>query len=169
MIPLAKQRPPRGLKRLLFRLPISLYRAGLGGFLGERFLLLTHIGRKSGQPRQTVVEVVHHDIATDTYFIASGWGETSDWFRNVQKTPTVHVKVGKRYFEAMAKRLSITQAQGMLLSYARHHPWVFPRLAKLIVGRALKPTEEDCLSLAQSVPVVGLVPHCPAMKLGRSR
>ena len=125
--------------------------------LGERFLLLTHIGRKSGRPRETVLEVVHHDTATDTYFIASGWGEKSDWIRNVQKTPTVSVNVGKRHFEAIAKRLSIEQARGTLLASARHRPWCFPILAKLIVGQCLKPTAEDCLSLAQVVPVFGLV------------
>jgi deazaflavin-dependent oxidoreductase (nitroreductase family) len=157
MTPLTQQCPPRGFKRRLLRLPVWLYRAGLGWLLGERFLLLTHIGRKSGRPRETVLEVVHHDKATDTYFIASGWGEKSDWIRNVQKAPMVSVNVGKRHFIARAKRLSIEQARGTLLASARHHPWVFPLLAKLIVGRRLKPTEEDCLRLAQSVPVFGLV------------
>jgi deazaflavin-dependent oxidoreductase (nitroreductase family) len=157
MTPLTEQRPPRGVRRWLLRLPVWLYRAGLGWLLGERFLLLTHIGRKSGRPRETVLEVVHHDKATDTYFIASGWGEKSDWIRNLQKAPTVSVNVGKRHFVAMAKRLSIEQAQGTLLASAQHHPWVFPILAKLIVGRRLNPTEEDCLRLAQSVPVFGLV------------
>jgi deazaflavin-dependent oxidoreductase (nitroreductase family) len=157
MTPLTKRHPPRGLGRRLFRLPLSLYRVRLDWLLGERFLLLTHIGRKSGQPRQTVLEVVYHDTATDTYFIASGWGERSDWIRNVQKTPVVRVDVGKRHFVAMAKRLTIEQAQSTLFASARHHPWVFPILARLIVGRRLKPTDDDCLSLAQSVPVIGLV------------
>jgi deazaflavin-dependent oxidoreductase (nitroreductase family) len=135
----------------LFRLPVSIYRARLGWLLGNRFLLLTHIGRRSGRPRQTVVEVVHHDTGTDTYFIASGWGENSNWLRNVQKTPMVRVNVGKHYFEAMAKRLSLPKAQSTLLAYARRHPWLFPTLAKIMIGRRLKPTEEDCLILAQSV------------------
>ncbi len=42
--------PPRGLARIGFRIPIILYRLGLGGLLGTRFLLLTHTGRKSGLP-----------------------------------------------------------------------------------------------------------------------
>lgn len=48
-------RPPRGLLRLAARLPLWLYRAGLGWLLSNRFLMLTHIGRKSGLPRQVVV------------------------------------------------------------------------------------------------------------------
>jgi deazaflavin-dependent oxidoreductase (nitroreductase family) len=156
MTPLTEQRPPRGVRRWLLRLPVWLYRAGLGWLLGERFLLLTHIGRKSGRPRETVLEVVHHDTGSDTYFVASGWGERSNWLRNVRKTPMVGVNIGKRHFVAMVKRLSLAEAQSTLLAGARRHPWLFPILAKLIVGQHLKPTEEDCLCFARSVPVFGL-------------
>ncbi|MEO2169431.1 MAG: hypothetical protein ABGY42_15180 [bacterium] len=45
-------RPPIGLKRLFFRLPIRLYQLRLGRLLGGRFVLLHHIGRKSGLARQ---------------------------------------------------------------------------------------------------------------------
>ena len=72
-------RPPHGLMRWLLRAPVWLYRLGLGGLLGDRFLLLTHIGRKSGQLRQNVLEVVEHDEATGAYVIASGWGDKADW------------------------------------------------------------------------------------------
>jgi hypothetical protein len=65
---------PRGLSRLACRLPIWLYRAGLGWVMGYRFRYLTHIGRKSGQPRHTVLEVVRYDKATSTCIVASGWG-----------------------------------------------------------------------------------------------
>ena len=64
---------PSGFSRLMFRLPIYLYKVGLGGLLGGRFLLLNHVGRKSGQPRQAVVEVVRHvvrptDVGADESF-----------------------------------------------------------------------------------------------------
>jgi hypothetical protein len=82
---------PRGLTRLAFRLPIWLYRLRLCWLLGERFLMLTHIGRKSGRPRYTVIEVVRHDRASDCYVIASGFGAHTDWFRNIQKNHNVLV------------------------------------------------------------------------------
>jgi hypothetical protein len=69
---MTKRSAPRGLARLAFRLPIWLYHLRLGWLLGDRVLLLTHIGRKSGLPRQAVIEVVRHDPASDTYIIASG-------------------------------------------------------------------------------------------------
>jgi deazaflavin-dependent oxidoreductase (nitroreductase family) len=158
MIPLTEQNSPRGLQRWLSRLPIWVYRARLGWLFGERLLLLTHVGRRSGMPRQTVLEVVHHDTARDTYFIASGWGERSDWLRNVEKTSNVKVNVGKRRFEAIAGRVPILEGQRTLISYARRHPSLFQTLTKLMVGRRLQATEKDCLALAQSVPVLALVP-----------
>jgi deazaflavin-dependent oxidoreductase (nitroreductase family) len=57
----------------------------MGWMLGGRFLMLTHTGRKSGKRRHVVVEVVDHAKTTDTYYIASGWGEKSDWSQNIQK------------------------------------------------------------------------------------
>ena len=70
--------PVKGWLRFGVKLPPGLYRAQRGWLLGERFLRLTHVGRKSGQPHQTVLEVVDHDRATDRYIVTSGWGEKSD-------------------------------------------------------------------------------------------
>jgi deazaflavin-dependent oxidoreductase (nitroreductase family) len=155
-MPLARSHSPRGLVRFLLRLPLWLYRARLGWLLGHRFLLLTHVGRKTGLLHQTVLEVAHYDKATDTYMVASGWGEQSDWLRNVEKTATVFVNIGGRRFEATARRLSVTEAQQALLDYAQHHPATFRTLARLMIGQRLQGTEEDCLLLAQSVPLVAL-------------
>jgi deazaflavin-dependent oxidoreductase (nitroreductase family) len=156
---LADTHPPRGLLRLGVRLPIWLYRARLGWLLGDRFLMLTHIGRKSGLPRHVVLEVVSHDKATNTYLIASGWGEKSDWFRNIQKTPQVVVHAGRQRFDAIAVRLPVDEAERELLNYARRHPSAFRSLAGLMLGQRLEGTEENCHLLAQSIPLVALRPN----------
>src|SRR5215472_17499272 len=93
---------PHGVARLLLRLPIWLYRFHLGWLLGNRFLLLTHTGRKSGLPRQAVLEVLQYDKARAAYCVASPWSETPDWFLNVEKTPEVIINVGGRRFPAQA-------------------------------------------------------------------
>ena len=90
-----KGEPPKGFNRLMFRAPIWLYRLGLGGVLGKRFLLLNHTGRKSGLPRQTVLEVVDYNKTSNTYYIVSGYGEQSDWYKNIRKTPDVTIQVGR--------------------------------------------------------------------------
>jgi hypothetical protein len=68
---------PRGLLRLGFRVPILLFRLHPGWIMGERFLLLIHSGRKSGMPRQTILEVFQHDKTNDMYYVFAGWGEQS--------------------------------------------------------------------------------------------
>ena len=65
----------------MWRLPILFYKAHLGWLLGDRFLLLIHTGRVSGETRQAVLEVIRHDKAEIVYYVASGFGEKSDWFR----------------------------------------------------------------------------------------
>lgn len=146
--------PPRGLLRLGFRLPIWLYRLHLGWLLGDRFLLLTTTGRKSGKKRQVVVEVVNHHKDSGTYVIASGWKEKSDWFRNLQKTPLAGIQSGHHRFEAQAARLTVEQAEQELYEYAQHHSIAFRELAGFMVGERMEGSREDCHRLAQEIPLI---------------
>ena len=155
---LSNTRPPHGLMRWLLRAPVWLYGLGLGGLLGDRFLLLMHIGRKSGQLRQSVLEVVEHDEATGAYVIASGWGEKSDWLRNIQKNPNVLVQTRGHRFEATAERLGQEQATSVAHDYARRHPSAFRALAGRMIGQSLTGTDADYHALAQAVPFVILRP-----------
>lgn len=156
MTALTPDKRPTGLRRWFLRMPIYFYRWGLGWLLGQRFLLLHHTGRNSNQLRQTVLEVVYHDAAADVYYIASGWGTKSDWLRNIEKTPTVKVQVGRRMFPSHAQRLNIPQAQATLLQYARQHGTAFRALSKMMIGKTLDTTPEACLELAQVIPLVAL-------------
>ena len=148
--------PPGGLLRLALRLPVWLYRARLGWLLGERFLLLTHIGRRSGLPRHTVLEVVDHDPAHQTYIVASAWRERSDWFRNVSRDPRVQVQVGRRRFAAVAERLPPKEAEQALRRYARRNPRAFRALVQLLTGRQVETEAQACRDLAAQVPLVAL-------------
>jgi deazaflavin-dependent oxidoreductase (nitroreductase family) len=154
-----KRPKPRGITRFFLRFPIWLYRLHLGWLLGNRFVMFRHIGRKSGLPRYTVVEVVRHDQATDTYTIASGWGEKSDWLQNIQKEPEVLLYSGRRQRAASAARLSVDEATAALKDYADHHPTAFHNLSKVMIGQRLEGSEADCRLLAQAVPLVTLTPH----------
>ncbi|MCB0178803.1 MAG: nitroreductase family deazaflavin-dependent oxidoreductase [Anaerolineae bacterium] len=144
--------------RLFLRFPIWLYRLRLGWLLGDRFVMLQHTGRKSGLPRYTVVEVVRHDQTSNEVIIASGWGEKSDWFQNIQKTPAVTLSLGRRRWPAQANRLPVVEAAQELADYARRHPTAFANLSKMMIGRQLEATDADCRLLAESAPLVRLVP-----------
>src|SRR5918911_827984 len=47
--------------RLILRCPVVVYRLGFGWLLGHQFLLLTHVGRRTGRVRETVLKVLHDD------------------------------------------------------------------------------------------------------------
>lgn len=149
---------PRGLLRALLRVPIPLFKCRFGWLLGGRFLMLTTIGRRSGQARFAVVEVVKRKCKTRQYIIASGWGTKSDWYQNIQKTPLVKVDIGIRRFDAHAETLEVDHAEEVLLDYATRHPSAFRQLTRLMIGGTYSDTRELCVHLARMMPLVKLIP-----------
>src|SRR5215469_17127723 len=149
--------PPRGMARRFYRLPIWLFRLHLGWLLKGHFLLLTHTGRKSDLPRQTVLEVLWHEKAVGAYYVLAGWGEQSDWVKNIEKTPQVTIAIGRRWFRARASRLSSEEAEVKVLAYARQHPRLIRYLPRLL-GYRTDGTEEDLRALARLVIVVAFEP-----------
>jgi len=145
---------PQGMLRLGLRLPIWLYRTHLGWLLGDRFLMLTHTGRKSGLARHTVIEVVQHDKATDTYYVVSGWGEKSDWYQNIHKNPFVSIQTGGRIFHTKAEFVPVEQAIGIVETYAHDHPVAFNELSGLFLGEKMKPGSDAPQRLAEKMPMV---------------
>lgn len=123
-------RPPRGALRVLLRLPIWCYRAGLGRLFGDRLVLLHHCGRKSGRPRLAVLEVIRRDERAGTYYVVSGWGEESQWVRNVMARPDVVIQTGRRLVSARAVRLPADQGAEEIVAYARCHPVAFRWIAR---------------------------------------
>lgn len=154
---LAETHPPSGLARLAFRFPILLYHARMGRLLGNRFLMLEHIGRKSGKRREVVIEVVRYDKSSGAYIVASGWGEKSDWFRNVMKNPEVRIHSDGRCVLAKAVRLSSKEAELELRDYARRHPKAFRSLAKFMLGDAASQHDDNIPLLVQTIPLVAFI------------
>jgi deazaflavin-dependent oxidoreductase (nitroreductase family) len=154
-------KPPRGLARLAFRLPIWLYRLRLGWILGTRFVLLTHTGRKSGLPRRTVLEVVRYNKATGACIIASGWGTRSDWFQNITENPKITFQVRNKPTAGIAERLSSEAGGKELLDYALSHPMAFRELAKFM-GFRLSGTVDDIRAAGRVLPMFMLRPEPPA-------
>lgn len=153
-----EQGTPGRLTRLAARAPLRLYQLKLGWLLGERFLRLEHVGRKSGLARHCVLEVVDHDPETGSYTVASGWGRTSQWFQNVTANPAVRVTVGLRTWPARAMCLDRDAAAQAFCRYAAKHPTAFRKLTKFMLGAELDATEASARRLAEVVPAVALVP-----------
>lgn len=151
--------PPRGVRRLLWRTPIWFYRLGLGGLFGKRMLLLHHTGRSSGLPRENVLEVVDYEEVTNTFYVASGFGKKSDWYRNIVKQPQVSITLGRKEIPVTAVPLSPEESGQALLEYARHHPTAAKNLMS-ICGYKVDGSDEDYFVMGRDiVPFIALRPR----------
>jgi deazaflavin-dependent oxidoreductase (nitroreductase family) len=154
--------PSTRLQRALFRAPIWLYRAGLGGLLGRRFVFLTHTGRRSGRPRQVVLEVVGRHQQSGGYLVASGYGERSQWFRNILADPHVRYQVGWRRYAGRARPLPPAESGRRLAEYAHRHPRTAAALMRM-VGQDVDGSDAAYRRVGSDrehgVPIVALQPQ----------
>lgn len=148
---------PTGLLKLAFTLPRYLYRWHLGWVLGHLCLMITHVGRKTGRIRQTVLEVVHFDPATQECIVMSGYGTQSDWYRNIEAHPAIQVQVGRRQYTPRQRMLSAEETLHILQKYQRHHPWRFHELMHL-AGYSYDGTPEGLLAISQVLRGVAFRP-----------
>lgn len=153
-------RPPRGVVRLLLRLPNGLFRLHLGWLLCGHFLQLTHTGRRSGLLRRTVLEVLRHDRASDTYMVMAGFGPHSDWVRNIARTPRVELAVGLRHIAAVATVLSPDEAAAAILDYTRRFPIARGIIAR-VMGYQTDGSDASFRALAHLATVVAFHPLAP--------
>lgn len=145
---------PKGWKRALFRAPIYLYRAGLGFLLGKRFVMLEHVGRKSGQIRYTVLEVVVND--PDAVYVAAAWGSRAQWLQNVEVHPEVVVHLGSRRFTTEVEMVEEGQAEILMQRYASAHPAALGKLAAFMLDDPAETPAEQARQVADNIPLVRL-------------
>jgi deazaflavin-dependent oxidoreductase (nitroreductase family) len=144
-------RQPSGLTRAFSRFPLLFYRLGLGRLLGWRFVRLVHVGRKSGRQRHVVLEVVDVDRAAGRVYVASGWGERSDWVRNITANPAVQVQIAGQGWPARARRLTQEESADLLMRYGRKHPAALQGLAR-VMGYRIQRSEAAYRALGERIP-----------------
>jgi deazaflavin-dependent oxidoreductase (nitroreductase family) len=136
------------LMKWFMRAPVALYRLGLGRLMTRRMLLLSHIGRKSGLTRQTVLEVVESN--GENPVIVSGFGSKSDWYKNVLAHPEVRVNWAGDRFTAFARRLDGSDAAAVFERYRRDHPKAAAAIGNRL-GIAIEDSPQDA---AAKMPVL---------------
>ncbi|GAA3632279.1 hypothetical protein GCM10022200_13960 [Microbacterium awajiense] len=105
----------------LMRLPIPMYRAGLGWMLGSRFVMIEHLGRTSGERRFAVVEVMGR--GPNFIRVASGLGTKSQWYRNLRANGVAYLSTGHaRRARASVRILPTDEAAQALEHYAAEYP-----------------------------------------------
>ena len=94
--------------------------------------MLEHVGRKSGQQRYVVLEIIDHPAA-DRYVVVSGFGTRAQWYRNVVANPQVRVHLAShKPVPAIAQRLDAAGAAVALSRYAAAHPRAWAELRPIL-------------------------------------
>ena len=151
------RRTPGRLALALFRMPLRAYRNGKGWLLGRTFLLLVHVGRRTGRPHDTVAMVLSEDRDTGEVIILSGWGPDVDWLKNLRAGPAREVCIGRDHFVPEHRFLSDDEAVAVVADFRRRHPgrvW----LARTILGWGSLRTDADVRAFVRDHPFVGLRP-----------
>jgi deazaflavin-dependent oxidoreductase (nitroreductase family) len=159
---LGVRRQPGRLALAVFRLPLPLYRRGWGRLLGgHTFLLVTHAGRKTGKPHATVAMVLTYDSETHEAVICSGWGENTDWVRNIRARPALQVQIGRESFTPEQRFLSEDESFPVVVEFRRRHPWRV-RLISSILGWGDLRSDTAVRDFVHNRPFVSFRPAHPA-------
>jgi deazaflavin-dependent oxidoreductase (nitroreductase family) len=154
-------RRPGPALRLLFRAPTFVYRADLGWLLGERFLMLTHVGRRSGRCYRTVLEVVARLEASDEFVVTAGRGHSADWLLNSRAGGAREIAVGHRRFHPQVRLLAPEEAAGLLGEYERRNRLIAPvvrRVLSGLVGWRYTGTDDERRRLVGQLPLIAFRP-----------
>jgi F420H(2)-dependent quinone reductase len=119
--------------RIFSKVHITVYRwtGGMigGRILGNRMLLLTTTGRKTGQPRTTPVAYLTDGDAMIIVGGAAGAAKHPDWWLNLQSRPEAQVQVGRRKMRVNATRALLEDQQRLWARYPAQHT-LFDKMQK---------------------------------------
>lgn len=127
---------PSGAVRLAVRLPIALYRLGLGMVIGSApIMVLTTRGRRSGLPRYTPLEYRQHG---SKYYLISAWGRRAHWVQNLLASPDVTVQCGHRTYAARARLVDDAgEASRAAQLFRRQTPYLYETLLARLFGESV--------------------------------
>ncbi len=90
--------------------------------LDHTFVLITHVGRKTGKRRETVAMALTYDPATRETVVCSAWGPNSEWIRNLRAHPALQIQVGRESYVPQQRFLSEDERVAVALEFQRRHP-----------------------------------------------
>ena len=156
----ALDKRPNSLLKFFFKVPVWFHKLGFGGWermIGAQWMLITTTGRKSGKPREAMVDVMDYDAASDTYFIEAAYGSRADWVRNIQSNPRFKAQVGRRKFYARMTSLSNENAGELMVKFFRAKP-AYTRSVMAMVGMKFE-GEEELRTLGSKLTLFAIRPE----------
>jgi deazaflavin-dependent oxidoreductase (nitroreductase family) len=109
------------LMRLVFKTPVWLYRLGLHWLAPRGVLILVTTGRRTGKIRLTALEY-GYDPERREYFLMSGWGGQSDWYRNARANPRVEIWRGRLRQRGLARSATDEEVVQVMLEVLAVNP-----------------------------------------------
>lgn len=149
------------------RAPVRLYHWHLGWLLGKRFVLLTHVGRRTGLPRQSVLEVVQYRKEGPEVVVANGFGPNSDWVRNIEARGGEEVTVGSQHFAASHRFLGEEEAAEVIKDYEYRNRFIAPVVRagfSWLLGWRYSASESDRRRLVKQLPLIAFRPRTSALR-----
>lgn len=136
-----------------------MHKIGFGGWeklIGAEWMLISTVGRKTGKRRDSLVDVMDYDPATDTYYIEAAYGTRADWFKNIKASPVFDAQVGRRKFKAQAQELNAADTGETLVRFFRRKP-AYTRSVMAMVGINFK-DEDELLGLGKNLILLAVKP-----------
>jgi deazaflavin-dependent oxidoreductase (nitroreductase family) len=150
------RRRPGGVFRMLFRMPVFLYRIGCGRLVGRGILLLATTGRRTGKRRLTALGYGFQP-ETGAYSVAAGWTGGADWFRNAAADPRVQIWLGSGWVDCIAMPVPEETASRQYREMAEKNPYA-GRIFSRWLGRPFQGTDEDFLAVGRLFSILSLRP-----------
>ncbi len=147
---------PSGFFKWFLHAPTWLYRSHLGFVMGERFVMIEHRGRKSGNLYRTVLEVPGRHPGKNEWFVTSGTGPQADWYRNIEAGGVDAVWIGSKRNEASVRFLDAPEAAGVMAGYESAHPKTAAKLMASM-GVSYDGTDEGRIKMMRQIPMVAFV------------
>jgi len=120
------------------------------------FMLLTHLGRRSGKVRRTVLAVLWFAPQTREIMAISAWS-ASEWYKNLLASPALQVETGFARYTPVHHSLSSEEIAALFEGYRRRHP-IFSRIVCRIPGWHWDSSHEELLELAKTLRGVAFRP-----------
>lgn len=125
-------------------------------------MLLIHVGRRTGLPRHTVLEVLEYRAEGPEVIVMSGSGPNPDWLRNLATTPDPEVVTGSQHFIAAYRILNEREAIDVIAGYEARNRAVAPLVRSgfsWLLGWRYHGSAADRHRIAQQMPFIAFRPR----------
>ncbi len=109
------------------------------------------VGRKSGEVRSTVVNVL--DVDGQRYLVAPRG--TTQWVRNLRAAGRGELRVGRRLMQFRAEELADDRKPPVLRAYVDRWRW---EVGQFFEGLSKPPTDDELAAIAPDFPVFAIHP-----------